>query len=793
MSTATVHTAAPSAPADAPAGRAPHLVHRTLPWLAVAGVLTVALADTDVTLVDTLRYALYVTAGIVLPGTLVHRALRGSRGNLPEDIGYGAATGLLLELAAWGVFVTTGASWVLRAWQAPVILAFLAVPRLRRLWRIAEPRPAPAAWCWTVAASLGAITVWLHGIWRSLPLPPTTVGYYQDLLYHMSLVREVMRPLPFDQPQYAGEPIHYHLLVDAHIGSASLTAGVDPNVALMRLWYAPILFAGVLAFAALARELTGRWLAGPVAAVVILFAEALWLGGPMRSTVVSPILAFSPSTLYLLPLLALLVAGCAAAVRGQPLGGGWALLPAAGLACAGAKFNAPPVIIAGLLAATVVAALTRRRVPWPALAALALVVAATVAGGYLFVDRSGRGTGLQFLSMVQWSEPYRAVVEPEFRMGVPGTLPAAMADADRGDWGFVWSLVAWYEIAQLPLLLGFLALARRRTRTDPATWLLAGAVVAATAALWSVFHPSMGQLYFTRCAMPLGLLLTVWLAVDGLHRRAGATVLAAAVVAGLAGTVLLSRSMPAGDPAPTARAWLVAMFAPLAVAVAAVALASVAWLLAASWARRRPAEPAGRLVGGLAGGGVAVLAAVVLGASITPNVRSLVHDIRDLGTPEPAAAKNQILAAEMRAAMWLDRHAGPDDVVATNVRCQPVRTRPSCDARSFWVSGLSGRRVLLEGWAYTPWALAGHGVDELSYAAQPPKDPDRLAHNDAAFTAPTAASLALLHSRYGVRWLLADKRAAPVSPALASLATERYSDGPVTVYELAGPPPAGED
>jgi len=43
-----------------------------------------------------------VTAiGVVVPGTLVYRALRGPVHTLVEDIAMGAAVGLVLELAAW--------------------------------------------------------------------------------------------------------------------------------------------------------------------------------------------------------------------------------------------------------------------------------------------------------------------------------------------------------------------------------------------------------------------------------------------------------------------------------------------------------------------------------------------------------------------------------------------------------------------------------------------------------------------------------------------------------------------
>ena len=73
-------------------------------------------------------YTVYWALSIVLPGTLVHRAIRGSRGNLPEDLGYGAVVGLVLEMVAWAVSAAVGGQSLLRWWAAPVVLVFLAVP-----------------------------------------------------------------------------------------------------------------------------------------------------------------------------------------------------------------------------------------------------------------------------------------------------------------------------------------------------------------------------------------------------------------------------------------------------------------------------------------------------------------------------------------------------------------------------------------------------------------------------------------------------------------------------------------
>ena len=69
---------------------------------------------------------------------------------------------------------------------------------------------------------------------------------------------------------------------------------------------------------------------------------------------------------------------------------------------------------------------------------------------------------------------------------------------------------------------------------------------------------------------------------------------------------------------------------------------------------------------------------------------------------------------EHYAAQWVARNAGPDDIVATNVHCENVKTPPAdCISRSFWVSAMTERAVVLEGWAYQPAAMTQHGVNNL--------------------------------------------------------------------------------
>ena len=82
--------------------------------------------------------------------------------------------------------------------------------------------------------------------------------------------------------------------------------------------------------------------------------------------------------------------------------------------------------------------------------------------------------------------------------------------------------------------------------------------------------------------------------------------------------------------------------------------------------------------------------------------------------PGQPPTERLITAEEMRAALWLDAHAGRDDLVATNVHCQPIARRKPCDARAFWVAGLGGRRTLIESWGYSDEAVAANGRNGLA-------------------------------------------------------------------------------
>jgi hypothetical protein len=742
-----------------------------LPWLVPATALVAVLLGFGVAGADIARYAGYLVLYVAVPGTLVHRALRGSRGNVPEDVGYGAVTGLLLQLGAWALAAATGRQDLLRWWIVPVLAVFLAVPRLRRHWRVTDPRPLPLRWSWLMAAGLLVPVLVGVSMWVTTPLPPATAEYYPDLMYHLGLVHEMTRSMPFEVPQLAGDPLRYHFLSDADMATASMITGVEPATVLLRLWLVPVGAIAAVAFAALTREVTGVWWAGPLGGTAAAAGFPLALGSPLVGNGGSPLLPVSPSQVYALPLMALLGALVVDALRGRPLGGGWVLVPALVVACAGAKSSALPPIAAGLFAGTVAAVIARRRVPWGALGLLVGIGSGMVIGLRLFAGGGAGVLGVQPLAWLRALAPYSQTMgmfDPVDRGDA--LFPLGVEYTDERGRRYLAALIAWWLVVQTPRLLGLLGLVTRRIGGDPVGWFLGGTMAAGAGATWLLYHPSSSQGYFLLCAAPFGVILTVWFAVERSRRW---WTFALGLIAGVLWLIFGVRGPVPLEP--TFAVWQDAMWTPVWRALAGAGVAFLAGAAVVAVVRRRfPARA-----------GVAALLAAVAGAGLAATcVRQTIpihRYVTDPVIPDPGRLVSRF---EIEAALWVSEHTGRDDVVATNVHCAPVHRTKNCDARAFWVSGLGGRRTLLESWGYSDATVAANGVDDLPYARQPAPYPSLHAQNDLVFTDADPAALADLRQRYGIRWLFADTRAGTVSPDLALVATPRFRSGPVTVYEV---------
>ena len=743
---------------------------RLLPWMAPAltafGVLHwYGVPDRQIAV-----YALYFLLAVVVPGTLVFRGLYGSRGNWPEDLGLGAATGLVVLLAGWALAAATGLQAWLPAWPLLIVVLFLAVPRLRRHWLISEPDPLPLAWSWAIAAVLVMVALWGVTAFEGTPLPPTTGIIYQDLYYHLALVHEMTRTMPFEVPQIAGDALRYHFLSDADMAAASMITGLPPATVLLRLWVLPIAAVAVVVVAAIGRSASGRWWAGPLAAALGLVGYSLTLGSPilpLNSGI--PLTALSPSQVYALPLIGLFTLFSVEALRGRSLRWTWALLPLLAVACAGAKSSVLPPLAAGVGLAAVVLLVRRRRMPWTAAGLLGVIVLGILLGFRLFAGGGAGTLVIQPLQALKFTAPYSQTLGADDGLAPDGLLLPGMANADAAGWAFIVWLLVWWVLMQTPRLIGLFLPPRRREEApgevDPARWLLGGMTVAGVGGLWLFAHPSLSQGYFYSGVLPIASVLAAWSLAD----RARSWLVP--VLGGAAGAAwqLLAPKVVAPVDGSTAD-WARSLAVPVLTTAAVIVVLALAGI--AIW-RKRALRALPML-----------LIAAVVGASLATGFYETTKRIAD-DLPKPTVPGHHfaITKPEMTAALWLEANTGVDDVVATNVHCMPMNYK-ACNARAFWVAGLGGRRTVIESWGYADQTVAANGRNELYYPFQPAPYPEVFALNERVFQEGTAADVARLRDEHDVRWLFADTRAGKVSPALEKVADVRYRSGPVTIYQV---------
>ncbi|MHB8184888.1 MAG: hypothetical protein ACYDDU_02170 [Dermatophilaceae bacterium] len=749
---------------------------RALPWLLALGVAVVALLQAGTPALDIGRYAGYWCFGVALPGLLVARATVGTRGNWPEDVAIGAVTGLAFEIGCFALWSVLGLQRQLWLWPLLVVVTFVAVPRLRRHWRIGSPQPLPRLWSWGVASAIAACTLIVRQRAFAAPLPPAGGFYDQDVTWHLSIVHELTRSFPPQVPQVAGEVLRYHWFSHVHMAAAHLVSGAPEATVVLRLWIIPLLAVTALIGARLAMELSGRWWSGPIAAWgLIVFTGTSLLPVAGEAGVIFPT---SPSQVFVLPLVLGVVTLVVKALRGVRLGAGWAVLALMLVAAAGAKPTAMPLVLAGTCLAGL-SLLVQRRRQWRAALSVAAMVAVILPVSLLAVAGSESGSTISLFDFVEWQPIYHTLTGAGFHPSVGPVLPEGVNDLSRRSLVILAILLLVPLVQNVGRLAPFASLGSKRLRKDPAAWFMAGVVIAGWVVYLVLSHPAYSQAYFLRLANPVASVFGAWVLAAAVpstvrsgHRAAAA--LAGGTLIG-AGVVALAR---AATPTLTGHANdLTAVKASFATPLALVCVAIVGGLLAWVLVRRK--------VPGLRGWGSALaLAALVLGGPAEGAIHGFERDQIALVAAKPVGKGVSVapringyrLSPGAGAAMaWVDQHTENDAVVATNRHCVEGRTRPRCLSLAFWVSGLGGRRTVLEGWGYTSAAKS---------ASAPSPFPQRLAINDAVFTHPSTTTINRLRQRYGATWLVADTSAGPVSPQLARFAVPRFTSGEITVYEL---------
>jgi hypothetical protein len=361
------------------------------------------------------------------------------------------------------------------------------------------------------------------------------------------------------------------------------------------------------------------------------------------------------------------------------------------------------------------------------------------------------------------------------------SFPRADGSYLTDPWVFAGAVVRYLAAHLLPLA-GTLVLLVRRPR-EPLAWVGVGCVAAAVVPLLLFRHPGMSQLYVLVAAYPLLCVtaaagLATWFedvrdrsgTARGRHLLVAGT--AACLAAGV-GIALAWRSLEA----PLQQGEWLGSGAAVTGGLALVVAAAVAGLLAVVGVGRGVLRP----------GSVLGLAAVVLvGLSLPGAARSLDPlraPVWGSGTANPDLVRTT--PALQRAGDVVRRSAAPDDVVATN-RYRIIDNGAWGDARDFTVSAFTGRRTDVSGYAYAPRNFARSEAIGSSYPSTTFWDPPRLEAELALVTAPTEEGLARAWRR-GTRWVVADERAGPVSPVLATLTDRVFLEDGVHVYRLRPP------
>ena len=525
------------------------------PWSAVGGLAVVlvaagaALAHAGVPADDVVGWLAVVVIGVLVPGVVAVRALRGPSA-LSEDLAWAVPVGLLLALMTWAVGLAVGLA-VSPWWTGLGAATVLVVPRVRRrvLGR-GEPGWGTGSGA-LVLVSLVVTTAWAAGsTLDSIPLSAARpFRWSPDTMFHTALVSELGRTAAPQYPMVPEGSYPYHWFF--HALAAHLGRGFEPLVVVTHLLPLTLLL-GVVAMAAVAARVVAghRWGAGVGAAAVGLVGmtqPGAWFvltGITGRADTdgagLDPIRLYwqhsASTTLGWLAALGVVAAAAPGLRHGPPRRRDLALVLLMGVLAAGAKSAQTPVLLCGF-AAVVGVALVRRR--W-GLAGRGGLLAAALAVPW----------GIALVTMYAGGAQGLVLSPGERAMTLAARLTPALApvgpDGDRVTTPIVLTTaVSLWLLPLLPRLLGLLWWVRRPL--DPVGLLCGATVVAGLAGTFLTGHPGGSDVFFLVCAYPVGLAGSaagLVLATLRLRERWGGrrvlVVGTSAAVAGAAATALLA-------------------------------------------------------------------------------------------------------------------------------------------------------------------------------------------------------------------------------------------------------------
>jgi hypothetical protein len=596
------------------------------------------------------------------------------------------------------------------------------------------------------------------------PILPASEGtrQYLDLAYQLSLAGEAKNHFPIDLPQVAGEPLYYHWFGYAHMAMASLIGHIDLPVVTLRLAIPALCAATIVLTAVVGWRVTGRPYAGAVAAALFFTIGEVNFTNPVTmpfGTQATFVIWHGMSMIYSWVLLVAVmaplaeIAGRRARFDGwlppltvPPIGGGAFVLAALLLfGSSGAKASSLPVVGIALAFTAIVLFVVYRTIAWGLVLAGLITAAAQVFAMAVLYHFQSYGLDIGPLSGLK----------PYWNGAGTGWNHVVIVAA-------VWLAFVVNMLLRTAGIVPLLWLTRGRL--EPSQWFLLGGALAGPGLYLLLSQPGSGNQYFTRAGFAFAVLLSAWGYVmvveraDLSPRALAALGLGAAAFASALVVVQLRYALPAEGDQPYRPIMPIVWWAGL-LAVVLVAGGVVWWVASHPWPELWHRY------------GVVALTVILVAG--TPGL--VMDEYKSIHSPNGGAYVNITMPrSRVQAARFVRDHSQPDEVVATNAHCIGM-WGTLCDSRSFWLSAYSERRVLVEGWGFSP-RLAKVGL-------VPFWDPQKLAVNDQAFSDPDEATIAALRG-YGVRWLVVDRGVGAESASLKSFATQRFDNGRLAVYEV---------
>lgn len=732
-------------------------------WLLVplsAVLLLVRIGDSTG---ESVRWMLTWLIAVLLPGTLLWRALAGGR-SLTQDLGFGAVLGLAWQLAVWAVCTALGIPLLQWAFVAGLLLFFAFNKSLR------PPITAPPRW-WhvlLVSSLLLAMVRTVVVLLRPVPLPPIPATRHQDIWYQLGLVQQLLHDVTPADPWVLGEPLIYHWFATASMASGSVMADVRPATVLIHQWPLTMLLTLVLVGWAAGELLSERKWAAPLAGLLagVLPGAIQMVDTPTANMSAAQVVQGPTGTMAAVVMLGL-VGPTVLILRRQAGPGVWAAMVLMLALATGTKPTLLPITLVGCLIAGAGAWISERRAPLR-IAALAGVAATFLLASSFALTGSTGGSRFQLLAALRVQPYYQAVTGDK---SYPATGNWVLPSLEHGNARmilFAVVLVTYYLLVDAPRLLTLLGLKMSPIRRDPAYWWIGGCVAAGTGVTLVFSHTGYSEYHFLGAVLALGMVGVVAVGVN-LAAQTRTRDLVVVAVAGVATAVGLYLFWPTDTETHTvarAAAGLLAPFGVLAV-VGAVVILGIN--------RTRQAASA------------AVQVIVLTVAASLPVQFIVIGDaLRDASRPLPPPNieyRTYLTREEQSAMLWLSKHLEPNDVAVSNVFCMPVPYRPGCPNDAYWMSGLSGVQLWMGGWAYAPANLAAT-EHKHSFLLQQSPWPDRVLDSRIAVEKPSEAHLAKLAGDVGITLIIGDLRAGQVSPKLDQLAIPIYRNQDIRIYRL---------